>query len=143
MGGQPLGYVNDLAVAKDGRLVYARGFGYADVERHEPVQPDSLFRIASISKPITAAAVLQLADAGRIDLDAQVFDLLPNRPHLAAGQHVDERLQRVTIRQLLQHRGGWDSGRSLDPMFQSRQIATSLGATPPAKPNDIISTMNH
>ncbi len=47
-----------LAVAKDGRLVYARGFGHADIEQQHPVQPESLFRIASISKSFTATATL-------------------------------------------------------------------------------------
>ncbi|MFO0954639.1 MAG: serine hydrolase domain-containing protein [Isosphaeraceae bacterium] len=46
-----------LAVARDGRVVYARGFGHADLDRAEPVRPDSLFRVASVSKPVTAAAV--------------------------------------------------------------------------------------
>jgi N-acyl-D-amino-acid deacylase len=67
---------SSLAVAKDGRLVYARGFGYADVEKQEPVQPDSLFRIASISKPVTSVAISRLIDAGKLTLDDRVFDIL-------------------------------------------------------------------
>src|SRR6476646_11420057 len=47
-----------LAVVKNGHLVLARGYGLADVERNEAVQPDSLFRIASLSKPFTSAAIL-------------------------------------------------------------------------------------
>ncbi len=130
-----------LAVAKDGRLVYARGFGYADVEHRQEVQPDSLFRIASISKPITAVAILQLVDARRITLDTRVFELLPHRAQLGADQQIDSRLRQITIEQLLQHRGGWDRDRSIDPMFQSVEIANSLGVTAPAKPDDIISFM--
>ena len=53
-----------LAVTRRGKLVYARGFGYADVERKMPVQPAALFRIASVSKPITAVAVMQLVEKG-------------------------------------------------------------------------------
>src|SRR5580765_6292995 len=49
-----------LAVMRDGKLVYARGFGWADRDAKTPVQPDSLFRIASVSKPITAVAILKL-----------------------------------------------------------------------------------
>src|SRR4051812_25765416 len=55
-----------MAVAKDGRLVYARGFGYADLERRDPVQANSLMRIASVSKPITAAAILLLVQQGKL-----------------------------------------------------------------------------
>ncbi len=135
-----------LAVAKDGRLVYARGFGYADIDNHQPVQPGSLFRIASISKPITAVALLQLAESKDNEqadslLDASVFDLLTHRPRKIAGEDVDPRLKQITIRQLLQHRGGWDRAQSIDPMFQSLEIATNLGTTAPAKPDDIISFM--
>ncbi|GIW33326.1 serine hydrolase [Meiothermus sp.] len=52
-----------LAVAKDGRLVLSRGYGLADVRTKEPVQPDALFRLASLSKPITAVAVLHLGES--------------------------------------------------------------------------------
>ena len=51
-----------LAVVKDRRLVYARGYGWADREAKIPVKPDSLFRIASVSKPITAVAVMKLVE---------------------------------------------------------------------------------
>jgi CubicO group peptidase (beta-lactamase class C family) len=50
-----------LAIAKDGRLVYARGFGYADLDRKVAVQPTSLFRLASASKPFTVAAIASLS----------------------------------------------------------------------------------
>ena len=53
-----------IAVVKDGRLVLAKGYGLADVENEELVQPDSLFRIASISKPITAVAILKAHGRG-------------------------------------------------------------------------------
>ena len=60
-----------VAVVRYGRLVYARGFGVADRESGTPVQPDSLFRIASLSKPITAVAVLKLVEDGRLELDTR------------------------------------------------------------------------
>ena len=82
-----------LALAKDGRLVLNRGYGLADVERGEPVQPTSLFRIASVSKAITAVAILTLVDAGTLALDDTVFPLLAFVPPAHAtdgsppGQH--------------------------------------------------------
>jgi len=52
------------AVTKNGKLVYARGFGYADVEKKLAVEPTATFRIASVSKPITAVGVMQLVERG-------------------------------------------------------------------------------
>ncbi len=130
-----------LAVAKDGRLVYARGFGMADREREQPVQPDSLFRIASISKPITAVAVLRQVERGKIALDQPVFAARPNGFQLPLGQPADPRLANITVRHLLQHRGGWDRDVSIDPMFHSTAIAAALGTKPPAGASDVIRFM--
>jgi N-acyl-D-amino-acid deacylase len=121
-------------------LVYARGFGYAEVETRATVQPASLFRLASLSKPVTAIAVLKQVDAGRLNLDDCVIDLLPHRPH-GAGAPVDGRWSRVTVRHLLQHRGGWDRTQSFDPMFRSVEIARVLGVASPARPDDVVSYM--
>jgi hypothetical protein len=71
-----------LAVVKDGRLVLARAYGFAEVENGEPYQPDSLCRIASMSKLITAAAAVKLAEKGKFDLDA---DSQPNLLEYAHG----------------------------------------------------------
>src|SRR5262249_55508771 len=131
-----------LAVTKDGRLVYARGFGYADVGRKEPVQPNSLMRIASISKPITAVAILLLVQQGKLRLTDRVFDVLKNiEPHLPRGGKVDPRLKKVTVQEVLQHTGGWDREKSFDPMFRSVEIARELKAEPPAAPAQIIRYM--
>ena len=130
-----------VAITNRGRLAYAAGFGWADVQSRQAVTPSSLFRIASISKPITAAAVVQLAERGRLSLDDHVFDLLEIQPHLPDGQPFDERLRRVTIRHLLQHRGGWDRDQSFDPMFQSVRFAELLQVPPPATADHIIRVM--
>jgi CubicO group peptidase (beta-lactamase class C family) len=76
-----------LGVSHNGRLHIARGYGIADVETGQPVRPDSLFRVAGISKTITAAAILRLVEDGKISLDDYA-------PALTAKE--------VTIRQLLQ-----------------------------------------
>src|SRR5207247_1262847 len=57
-----------LAVVKDRRLVYTRGYGWADRDQKLPVTPESLFRIASLSKPITAVAILKLAEQTKLSL---------------------------------------------------------------------------
>jgi len=105
-----------VAVAKDGRLLLSRGYGWADVERRQPVKPDSLFRIASVSKPITALALLVLVEQGRLDLDAKAVDLLgPIRP--MEGASIDPTFRQITVRQLLYHTAGFDRQASFDPMF--------------------------
>ncbi len=62
-----------VAVCQDGKLVYARGFGYADTVTGEEIQPYSKFRVASISKLITAVAVMKLVEEGRLSLNDKVF----------------------------------------------------------------------
>ena len=130
-----------FAVARNGRIAYERGFGHADRDAREPVKPDALFRVASISKPITAVAILQLVERGKLKLDAKVFDVLgltdPKGPDIS----FDERWRKVTILHLLHHAGGWDRGTSFDPMFRSSKIADVLKTKPPAGPADIIRYM--
>ncbi len=130
-----------IAVMKDGRLVYARGFGIADPTTGEPVQPTSRFRIASLSKAITSAVAMRLVDRGLLSLDAPAFALLPDLPPLP-GQTEDPRLATITVRDLLQHSGGWDrDATGYDPMFDPARIATAAGVPPPADCPTIIRFM--
>jgi len=69
-----------VAVGVDGELVWAEGFGWADVENRVSVDPASRFRVASISKALTAAAVAQLHQEGRLELDAPVQEYVPEFP---------------------------------------------------------------
>ena len=124
-----------LAVAKNGRLVYARGFGWSDRDRREPLQPAALLRIASISKPITGVAIVQLIQRGRLGLDDRVAE------RLRLDQTKDPRWRQVTVRQLLNHTGGWDRGQSFDPMFRSLEIARHFQGKPPAMPREILRYM--
>lgn len=130
-----------VAVSYRGRLVYSRGFGYADVEQKQAVQPDSQFRIASISKPITAVAIMKLVEQKKLDLDSKVFDILKDYQKQLTQKDTDPRLKEITIRQLLQHTGGWDRTASFDPMFRSVYFAKQLGKSPPAEIEDIIQMM--
>ena len=128
-----------LAVAKDGKLVYARGFGHADEQLGLPVPPGMRFRIASISKPITAAAILRLIEMGLLKLDDRVFAVLK----IALPADADPRLKQITIQQLLHHTAGWDRAKSFDPMFRPLVIAKEENVMPPARPLDIIRYMTH
>ena len=131
-----------IAIVDQDRLVYARGFGYADLATGERVEPTSLFRIASISKPITAVAILQLVEQGKLKLEDNVLDVLDFESAIeAAGEDFDERLRQITVRHLLQHRGGWDREESFDAMFQSVRFADQLGTPSPASPEVVIKAM--
>jgi CubicO group peptidase (beta-lactamase class C family) len=132
-----------VAVLRDGRLIYARGFGYADVENKAPVQPDALFRIASVSKPITGVAIMKLVEEGRLQLDERVAPLIA---HLtpAPGATVDPRWEQITIRQLLNHTGGWDRDQpngGFDPMFRPAIAAAAVGAAAPASADTVVRYM--
>ncbi|MCX8155355.1 MAG: beta-lactamase family protein [Verrucomicrobiae bacterium] len=128
-----------LAILQQGRLIYAQGYGYANREDQIPARPTTLFRLASLSKPITALAILRLAQAGRLSLDEPAFERLGLAP--LPGKTRDPRLERITIRQLLQHTGGWDRDQSGDPMFMSETIAKACRVPSPPGPRDIIRYM--
>ncbi len=129
-----------LAVTRHGRLVLAHGYGFADRETRALVQPDSLFRIASLSKLITSIAIFRLVEQHKLSLDAPAFALVPQITPLP-GAKVDPRLARITIRHLLQHTGGWDRDASGDPMFKSIEIATATQTEAPAGAEAIIRFM--
>jgi CubicO group peptidase (beta-lactamase class C family) len=131
-----------VAVSRNGRLVLARGYGYADKEANTSVAPDALFRIASLSKPITSVTILKLVEEGRVDLDAKALDILSHlKP--APGAQVDPRFRQVTIRQLLWHAGGWDRDRQggFDPMFRPAETAKDMGTAAPHSCETIIRWM--
>lgn len=86
------------AVVRDGRTVYARGFGLADLSHRVPIGPDTVFEIGSVSKQFTALAVLLLEADGKLRLDDTLQQHLPELAPVVS--------QPVTLRQLLHHTGG-------------------------------------
>lgn len=126
-----------LAVSRNGVLVYARGFGLRDKEKNLPVEPTTRFRIASISKPITAAAILLLVKQKKISLDDVLSDFLAG----SSAEKLHPQLEKITVRQLLQHRAGWDREKSFDPMFKTVMISRELNRKLPANQADIIEYM--
>ncbi len=92
-----------VAVSVHGRTVWAEGFGMSDLENRVPVRPDTRFRIASISKSLTAAAVGLLVQEGRLDLDAPVQNYVPSFP-LKSGE-VTTRLSAGHLAGIRHYRG--------------------------------------
>ena len=89
-------------VVHAGELVWADGVGFADVAARRPSQPDTLYRIASITKTFTGTAIMQLRDAGKLDLDDPAVDWLPELKASGSAKTI----ARVTIRRLLSHESG-------------------------------------
>lgn len=105
-----------VTVARHGHVIYQNGTGLANPESHEPLTAGHLFRIASISKPITAVAMLALAEQGKLKADDRVF----GRDSLLGYNYTKEpsaAVTKITVRHLLTHTcGGWGNARN-DPMF--------------------------
>lgn len=106
-----------IAITKDGRLVYAAGFGHANQETGEETGPTSLFRIASVSKPFTSVAIMKLVEAGKLNLDDKVFG-----PKLLGAQFPvpasNKKIEQITVRYLLEHVSGLSNAGG-DPMFMN------------------------
>lgn len=127
-----------IAVARNGKLILARGYGYSDLEAKELMQPDSMFRIGSTSKILTSQAILQLKDQGKLSLDSKFLDVLTS---YQIGSGGDSRLHEITIRNLLQHSGGWDRDKSGDPMGWQGTISNALRIPMPVTCPDVIRYM--
>ncbi|MFN0135188.1 MAG: serine hydrolase [Phycisphaerae bacterium] len=139
-----------LAVSKNGRLLYSRAFTY-DQPGAPLAQPGSYFRIASVSKPLTAIAITQLIERGQLDPN----DTLADFPELGVINWCDPLAAGITVRDLLQHTGGWNrdigdpndpnqtsicgggTRNRFDPMFMDFAIRDELPATLPVSQLDI------
>ena len=131
-----------LGIMKDGEIVYDQAFGWMDRERTVPIRQDVMMRLASVTKPFTAAAVQELARGGALDLDALVFDLgqpggglLDLAPFPSLG---DARLAEITVQHLLRHRGGWDRDVAGDLTYREIEIAAVMSVpSPPGAENTV------
>jgi len=93
-----------VGIVKDGQLVFAKGYGKLDLDKPEPVTPNSIFYCASISKAFTACAIGLLVDEGKLSFDD------PVRKHLPAFKTPDAFVtDQMTVADLLCHRSGWDT----------------------------------
>ncbi len=117
-----------FAIGRDGQVVSFKGYGYADVAAHTPVGPETMFALASNSKPITAMAVMKLIDDGKLTLDTPAFAFL------GLSQFADPRAAHITVKNLLNHSSGLPHdvpALSDDPMETARAAAaTKLDFTP-------------
>lgn len=102
-----------LLVLKDGKPLLRRGYGLANLEKHEKASPATDYRLASVSKQFTAAAILLLAEDGKLKLDDSIRRWLPSLPPTT---------DKVTLRQLLSHTGGLIDYEDLMPASTTEQL---------------------
>lgn len=124
-----------LAVTRRGKLVLARSYAWTDDADLRP-EPTALFRIASLSKSITSVAINVLVQSGDLSATTPILDLLDFEP--PSGQSRDSRVTEITVRQLLQHLGGWDRDASGDSTYADFDIAETLGISLPVSVDDIL-----
>jgi CubicO group peptidase (beta-lactamase class C family) len=114
-----------VAIVDRGKVVYAKGFGYADLERDVLASPESVYRIGSITKQFTATMIMQLIKEGKLSLDQPFRPILPELP---------EAWSKVTIRQLLNHTSGIKAYTEVSGLFND-------GALKPTTPAGILKTV--
>ena len=126
-----------VAVSKDGQLVYAKGFGRADKNYDAEIQPYNKFRIASISKLVTAVAIMKLQEEGKLSVSDRVFgpDGILNETFYSDPK--DKRVYGITVAHLLSHEGGWTT-RYGDQMFIPFVVAESMDVNPPVDTKTIV-----
>lgn len=93
-----------VIVVKDGKAIFRKGYGLANLELGAPIEPDMVFRLGSITKQFTAVSILMLAEQGKLSLDDEITRFLPDYPTKG---------QRITIEHLLTHTSGIKSYTSL------------------------------
>lgn len=129
-----------VAISKNGKIVYNKGYGFSNIEDSIEMEPYNTMRIASASKLVTAVAIMHLVDQGKISLDQRVFGILGILNDEIYLTYKDKRITDVTVRQLLNHSGGWTT-RWGDPMFMPHSIARQMGKKLPISMQDIIRFM--
>ncbi|WP_345236459.1 serine hydrolase [Hymenobacter saemangeumensis] len=137
-----------VAISKDGQLVYNRAFGYADAAHSLPLQPYHLLRVASVSKPVTALAVMKLVETGQLHLSDKVFGpqgLLSGPAYTREIQ--DPRLYDITVQHLLEHSAGWDRSQgcdghsTCDPIDFPTQVARVMRVPNPVGDSTLVRYM--
>lgn len=124
-------------VLKDGKVVQRGNFGFADVEKQMPYNDSTIVRIFSMSKPITAVALMTLFDEGRFQLDDKVSKYIPEYAGIQVytpnenGFTLEEQENEMTIRHLLTHTSGisygWDRNSYVDSLYRASNGSTRNG----------------
>lgn len=129
-----------MGIMRNGDIIYEGVVGFMDAERRVPVVDNVMMRIASVTKPITAAAIRKLAGDGKLALNDRVFDVGQSGGGLLSLEPFprlrDSRLGAITVQHLLRHRAGWDRDIAPDWVFREIEIAAQMSVqSPPGREN--------
>ncbi len=126
-----------FALMRNDSLLYAKGYGYADLEHEEECEVRHIFCVASVSKLLTATAVMKLIEGGRLSLDAKVFGEGGILRDTMFRDLKYENLSKITVEHLLRHTGGFSSPVG-DPAFSQYNVSKSLGKELPLTVDDMV-----
>ncbi|WP_444936238.1 serine hydrolase domain-containing protein [Microbulbifer sp. JMSA004] len=118
-----------VAIGENGHVSWAKGYGYADLESHVPMTRRTKLRIASISKVVTAAALMRLKDRGVIELDSYVGPLVEAWP----GSHAD-----ISFRQITNHTSGIRYYSSMEEILSNVEYSSTIDALDIFKDDDLL-----
>lgn len=127
-----------LAMSRNDSLLYAKGFGWADMEMGKTMEANSIMRIASASKLVTASAIMKLVEQRRLTLHSLVFGeqgILNSRDFTDAIH--DPRVREITVEDLLKHQGGFTLGAG-DPMFNTVELKKAKQLTEAPSNQDLV-----
>lgn len=126
-----------FALMKDNRLIYCKGYGLADAEAQIPTDVKHVFRVASVSKLITAVGIMKLVEERKLRLNDQVFGEQGILNDSCFLNIKDPRSKKITVEQLLRHQGGYSITYG-DPMFCPLDIARKMNVEAPVDLNTMI-----
>lgn len=145
-----------MAISKDEKVIYDRAFGFWDLNGQDSTNPEMMYRIASVSKPVTVMAIRKLIEAGKFSKDDKVFGpsgVLSVHPSSHKFQYTDPRIDSITVDHLINHRGGWDRDSSCfpnptspypwwfggcEPFVAPLHVTEDIGSTNPIKAEDYV-----
>ena len=147
-----------LAIARGGRIGYAEAFGWRDREAGAEMTADAVFRVASMTKPMTSVAAMMLAEEGHLEIAAPVAQYLPEFAELTVGVERRKAERTMTVQDLLRHTSGltyaafgdspvqmiWRDEKLMDEAQTDAELVAKLARLPlmfePARPGNTMST---
>ena len=121
-------------IYKDGKIAFRKNFGFADIEKQKPIEDNTIYRIYSMTKPITAVALMTLFDLGKFSLDDKVSKYIPEfegtQVYNPETKTLEPQVTELTIRHLLTHTSGipygWDQKAYVDSLYRATQASGTV-----------------